>query len=156
MSTVVVVPVLLPVAAPVAWPLLAVAAGAAALGLGYAALNTTEADLVAAKQSIDVDVPHVDEIAGGLALGSELAFQKDDVVVTFHRDAKGHMGVRVHGENKSDEELAEIGRQMAEGLVQQYAYHRIVSEMKERGMNVVEEEVEADGTVRLQVRVFQG
>jgi hypothetical protein len=49
-----------------------------------------------------------------------------------------------------------MGEALAQKLVQQYAYHRLVSEMKVRNMNVIEEELEEDGTVRMRVRVIQG
>jgi len=44
---------------------------------------------------------------------------------------------------------------MANRLVQQYAYHRLITKLKEQNFNIVGEEVEQDGTVRLQVRTFQ-
>lgn len=159
MSAIVLIPVLLPVAGAATWPLLVAAAGVAAANFGYQAVMSgleakTKANANAATR-VDVDVPNADEVAGGLGLGAELAFAKDGVTVTFVRDVEGKMSVRVEGHGKSEAELSEIGRAMANGLVQQYAYHRIVTEMKSRGMSVVDEEVEEDGTVRLQVRVFQ-
>ena len=49
-----------------------------------------------------------------------------------------------------------VAEEVARRLAQQYAYHRLVTEMKARGMSIVDEEVERDGTVRMQVRVYRG
>ena len=60
------------------------------------------------------------------------------------------------GEGHSKNELKEIGQTFANKIVQQYVYHQLVTEMKNRNFNVVGEEVEQDGTVKLQVRTYQG
>ena len=39
-------------------------------------------------------------------------------------------------------------------VTQQYAYHRIMSELKERNMTVVGEELSADQSVKIRVRNF--
>ena len=159
MSMIIVVPVLLPLVTGPTWPILMVAIGATAAVMGYQAVkNANEAEdqnSLHADHSVLVEVPNADEVGGQLAVGASLSFAKDGVTVTFVRDTQGKISVKVEGHGKTDAELTRIGTEMAHGLVQQYAYHRIVTEMKERGMNVVGEEVDTDGTVRLQVRVFQ-
>ncbi|MDR3038618.1 MAG: DUF1257 domain-containing protein, partial [Candidatus Adiutrix sp.] len=109
----------------------------------------------AAENSVDLCLNHAEEVSGGLNFGQALTFSGPGVKVIFSRDAGGRAAVRVSG-RKSQAELEALGEALAQKVVQQYAYHRLVTEMKARNMNVVEEEVEADGTVRLQVRVFQG
>jgi len=159
MSMHIVVPVLLPVVTGPAWPVLVVAIGATAAVMGYQAVKnaneTEDGQRLKTGHAVQVEVPNADEVAGQLSLGASLSFAKDGVTVTFVRDTHGRMSVKVEGCGKTDEELRQIGVAMAHTLVQQYAYHRIVTEMKERGMNIVDEAVDADGAVRLQVRVFQ-
>ena len=82
-------------------------------------------------------------------------FFGDGIAVEFCIDENGRSFVRAFGQ-KSEEELRELGETMAGRIMQQYAFHRVVAEMRERNMNIVEEEVEEDGTVRLLVRVHHG
>lgn len=105
--------------------------------------------------TVDLCVNNIEEVASGLSPGRGTTFRGEGVSVTFHLDENGRGAVRVTGD-RSEEELRELGESMARRVVQQYAYHRIVGEMRERNMNIVEEEIEADGTVRMLVRVHQG
>ena len=104
---------------------------------------------------VDLCVNSADEVTAGLSAGQSLSFSGQGVRAAFYLDSEGHTAVRVEGK-APEAELRALGETLAKKLVQQYAYHRLVTEMKARNMNVVEEMVEADGTVRLRVRVFQG
>jgi hypothetical protein len=46
----------------------------------------------------------------------------------------------------------QLGQDLIGRVTQQYVYHRLVTEMKERNMAVVHEEVDEDRTVRIRVR----
>ncbi len=153
MSAILVLPVLIPAAAA-AWPAIAAAAAAAATAMGYAASRSSTD--VAETVEVVLNVDNSAALTDDLALGEELVFVKDDVQVIFFRNTDGQVAVKVCGAGKTEAALQAIGRQLANGLVQQYAYHRVMSELKQRNFNVVGEEVEEDGTVRLQVRVYQG
>lgn len=110
---------------------------------------------LAGANSVDLCLDNASEVTEGLAVGQSVSFSRADLKVVFFQDAEGQTHVRVSG-RKSKTELEELGQALARKLVQQYAYHRLVTEMKARNMNVVEEEVEEDGTVRMRVRVIQG
>ena len=56
------------------------------------------------------------------------------------------------GEGHTKEELKRVGQELVERVTQQYVYHRVVTELKERKMNIVDEEVAADRTVTIRVR----
>jgi hypothetical protein len=104
---------------------------------------------------VDLGVNNAAEVTAGLSAGQSISFSGRGVRATFYPDSEGRAAVRVEG-RAPEAELRALGEALSKKLIQQYAYHRLVTEMKTRGMNVVEEEVEADGTVRLRVRVFQG
>lgn len=95
------------------------------------------------------------EDAPGIPTGDTLSFSRDGVLAEFYIDAAGALAVRVSG-RETEERLREIGQELAGRVAQQYAYHRLVTELKARHMNVVDETVEEDGTVRMRVRVYQG
>lgn len=109
----------------------------------------------AREQCVDIGVNNSGEVSGGLNMGESIVFSGDGVKVVFCRDEQGKTVVRAHGKG-SKAELQALGEKVAQAIVQQYAYHRLISEMKARNMNVVDECVEEDGSVRMQVRVFQG
>lgn len=104
---------------------------------------------------VDLEIENAGEVTAGVSAGQTLTFYRDGITVTFFQDLEGEAKIRVSGD-ASEEKLRAIGQEVSNRLAQQYAYHRLVTEMKGRGMNIVEEEVEQDGTVRMQVRVYQG
>ena len=71
---------------------------------------------------------------------------------TFSRDARGALKLCMEGEGFSKAELKKAGQELVDRVTQQYVYHRVVSELKERNMNIVDEEVAADRTVTIRVR----
>lgn len=153
MSAIVLIAVGIP-AASAAWPAIAAAAVAAGSALGFAASQA--GPKIEKMNEVELPVGDSSAVSDDISPGREIVLSKDDVDVIFSRDTRGRMAVKVCGSGKSEAELREIGEKMANGLTQQYAYHRLVTELKQRNFNVVDEEVEEDGTVRLQVRVFQG
>ena len=153
MSAIIVLPILIPAGAA-AWPAIAAAAAAAASVMGFAGASTRQD--TEEMTEVELPVSSSESVAEDMALGEELVFTKDYVQVAFFRNAQGQVSLKVRGRGKTEGELRALGQQLADGLTQQYAYHRLVTELKRRNFNVVGEEVEQDGTVRLQVRTFQG
>jgi hypothetical protein len=56
------------------------------------------------------------------------------------------------GKGHSKAELRKIGQELIDCVTQQYVYHRVITEMKQRNMHVVSEEVAEDRTVKIRVR----
>ncbi len=152
MSAIIVLTVGIP-AASAAWPVVAAAAVSAGAALGFTAVQA-EQDTKTMNE-VEVTVRNSQSVTGEIPLGEEIVLSKGGVKVVFSRDTNGQVAVKVSGSGKSDAELRAIGQEMADKLVQQYAYHRLVTELKQQNFNVVDEAVEEDGTVRLQVRTFK-
>lgn len=138
-----------------AWPAIAGAAATAASALGFALANSREDVESAETTEVDISLASAEAVTANLAVGEELVFTREDVKIVFFRDVDGHPGVRVRGKG-SEAELEAIGQDFAGRIVQQYAYHQLVTELRSRELNITDEQVEEDGTVRLQVRAFQG
>ena len=85
-----------------------------------------------------------------------MEFGRDGISVVFSRDHSGKFSVCVAGQNKSKSELQQMGQQISQQIVQQYAYHRLVTELKSRNFQIVTEQHQEDGTVKLQARTFVG
>jgi hypothetical protein len=58
----------------------------------------------------------------------------------------------VSGPGHSDEELRALGEELSQRVVQKYVYQRLLDEMRARQFVVVEEEVDANQSIRLKVR----
>lgn len=137
------------------WPLLcgAVAAAAASLGYALAAEHTECAETATAKQ-VEISMEDSQVVAESMARGSEFTICKDDVAATFSRSADGRCVVHVSGENKTDAELTQIGEELVGRVTQQYAYNKVVTELKAQGFTVTGEEVTNDQTIRVRVSKY--
>ncbi|MCL2001035.1 MAG: DUF1257 domain-containing protein [Planctomycetes bacterium] len=157
MSVCIVTIVVLPVAVNVGVSVMsgavlaAVTAAASSMGLNATGENENRNE---AENSVDFCLDNAAEVTGDINFGQALTFSGEGVKVVFYVDENGHTAVRVSG-RKSKAELKVLGEALAKKTVQLYAYNRLVTEMKAKNMNVVDEEVEADGSIRLQVRIFQ-
>jgi len=72
--------------------------------------------------------------------------------VEVGRDERGTCKVCVSGEGYTDGQLRKIAREIGTRIVQQYTYHKVVSELKSRELTVANEQVAADGTIKLHIR----
>jgi len=81
---------------------------------------------------------------------------RSGITVTFSRDARGRASLQVTGTGQGQEELRALGEELSQRVVQQYVYQKLMDEMRKRGFNVVEEEQNADQSIRLKVRHWDG
>jgi hypothetical protein len=81
-----------------------------------------------------------------------MVVERDGIKAIFSRDARGALKLCVEGSGQSKAELKRIGEALVGRVAQQYAYHRLVSELKERQMTILEERVGADQAIHIRVR----
>lgn len=155
MSVVVVIPVILviPAMPGILSEIIGSAVHAAAASLDLRVADDTEN--MTAANSVTLCLDNAAEVVAGASFRQKMQFTNDQVTVEFSVDTDGQASVRTFG-NKSEDKLRELGETMAKRIVQQYAYHRVVTEMRERNMNIVEEDIDEDGTVRMLVRIHLG
>jgi len=94
-------------------------------------------------------------VTNQLGRDQRIAVTREGVTVTFSRDARGKASLCVTGEGHSREELQALGEELSQRVVQQYVYQKLMDEMRARGFNVVEEEVNEDRSIRLKVRHWE-
>jgi hypothetical protein len=139
-----------------AWPAFSAAVVAAATSLGYqvvAGANNSRATVAPARSAgVSLDIPNSELVTGQLGRDQRIAVTRDGVTVTFSRDARGRAALCVTGSGQSDEELRALGEELSGCVVQRYVYQRLMDEMRTRGFMVVEEEANADRSIRLKVR----
>ena len=136
------------------WPILTAAATAAAVGMGLAIKDSIQEDLaeqVEAPQSVEVELED-SQVTSTLSTDRQIVLSKGDVELRITRDSRGRCKVCATGTGKSKTELKQMADEFTQKLIQSYAYHRTMTELKSKQFQVVNEEVLEDGTVRIQVR----
>jgi hypothetical protein len=137
------------------WPAITAAVTAAIGTMGFAIArgdaSRTRVQGVG-KNRAEIEVEDSEILEGAAGTGDELVVEKDGIRAIFSRDARGALRVCMEGEGYAKGELRRIGEELIGRVTQQYAYHRIVTELKNRNMNIVDEEVRQDQTVRIRVR----
>jgi DNA-binding protein len=144
-----------------AWPAFSAAVVAAATSLGYQVVAEA-VDLSKSAKAVQKDRPNVqleiensEVVTNQLGRDQRIVASRDGVTITFSRDARGKASLCVSGDGHSKEELQAMGRELSQAVVQQYVYQKLMDEMRARGFNIVEEEVNTDRSIRLKVRHWE-
>lgn len=125
------------------WPIFSALASAAATRLGFKLQESSRCltDIDKEKEIvINDDTSTIIEDA--LRTEEELTFTKEGITVICKKDVHDNFTICARGKNKSDHELSRIGQSFLNKVKQQYAYQRVMEEMKNRGFNVIQEENE--------------
>lgn len=151
MSTIVVVAPLI----IAGWPVIAAAVTAAVSSLGFSvaksAAGPVEQAHVQGMVKAEIAVESSEIMQGSLGC-EEIVVERDGIRAVFSRDARGTLKLCMEGTGHSKAELKKIGQDLIDRVTQQYVYHRIVTELKDRNMTIVNEEVAEDRTVKIRVR----
>ncbi len=134
------------------WPAIAAAVAGAAASMGFSVCgDQLHEDRQERKKTVETELDHSEILADGLSPGEKIVIQRDDVTIEFGRDERGRCTVCVTGSNLSKSALRKIGEDVAGRVTQQFAYHKLVSELKKRDYTVHHEEVLKDQSIRLRV-----
>jgi Protein of unknown function (DUF1257) len=146
-----------------AWPAFSAVVAAAATSLGYSvvaeSVDRVNQELRGKAQSKDrkvqLEIANSELVTGQLERDRRISVTRGGVTVTFSRDARGRAEVCVTGTGETDEALRAFGEELSQRVVQQYVYQRVMDELRAHQFTVVEEEVEADQSIRLKVRRWE-
>lgn len=137
------------------WPAFSATVLAAAAALGYTTTEATVTDNlgenVKRANAVDLEVNNSDIVTGTLDRDQRISVSRDGITVTFSRDERGKASVCVTSEIHSKEEMQAAGETLVARVVQQYVYERLMQEVNARGYTVVEEEREANQSIRLRI-----
>lgn len=142
-----------------AWPAFSAAVVAAAASLGYQVASEAKNQAAAAAQKLAQpvrrEIERSEVVTDQLGRDQHMTVTRSGVTVTFSRDARGRASLCVTGTGQGQEELRALGEELSQRVVQQYVYQKLMDEMRKRGFNVVEEEVNEDRSIRLKVRHWE-
>jgi hypothetical protein len=137
------------------WPLMSAAITAAVGTMGFAAAQNQGArvrQIIDPKTRAEIELEDSEILAGSAGSGEQMIVERDGIRAIFSRDARGALKLCVEGTGQSKAELKRIGETLVGRVTQQYAYHRLVSELKERRMTILDERVGNDEAIHIRVR----
>ena len=144
-----------------AWPAFSAAVVAASSSLGCRVLSDLHQEIFAdapageTTTSVQLELERSEVVTNQLARDQRICVTREGVTVTFSRDARGKASLCVTGAGLSKNQLRQLGEELSQSVVQQYVYRKLLDEMRARGFNIVEEEVNEDRSIRLKVRHWE-
>jgi len=145
------------------WPTITAAVAGAAAAMGLIAANKAKQEVKAAAaveahakvNQAEVVLAEDQEVAKNLAREEEMVLTKGDVTVRVRRDARGRCTVCAEAAGYSKAQLKAIAQEFTQHLTRCFVYNRVMSEVKMRGFQVVNEEQTEDETVRIHLRRWE-
>ncbi|MCD4728247.1 MAG: DUF1257 domain-containing protein [Pirellulales bacterium] len=136
------------------WPMITAVVGAAVGTMSFTAVQAAEAQLseVAGTTREEIEVDNSEILGNTAGRDEQIVVEREGLRATFTRDARGALRVCMEGRGYSKADLRKIGQELVDRVTQQYVYHRMMTELKQRNMHVVSEEVAEDRTVKIHVR----
>lgn len=139
------------------WPVIATTVAGVAASMGFTIVSGLEQEQKqpqrAATTKVETEVPNSEVLESEMGPDHKIVIRRDDVTITIGRDERGACTVCAEGSRHSKAELRQLGEEVAGRLVQQFAYHRLMTELKARKFNIVEQKVEGDESIRVRVRL---
>jgi hypothetical protein len=136
------------------WSVISAAVMGAVGTLGYTAVAEIAQQALnenrITRAEIDIEESEILEAAAGT--DETIVVERDGVRAVFSRDARGALRLCMEGQRYSKSQLKQLGEELIGRVTQQYVYHRVVTELQERNMAIVSEEVSEDRTVKIRVR----
>ncbi|HAL44321.1 MAG: hypothetical protein A2Y12_15985 [Planctomycetes bacterium GWF2_42_9] len=140
------------------WPVItaAITGAAAAMGMTVSeavreSVNEKNKEKVEAK-TVEVELEHSEVVAKNLSADKEMVVTKGDIELRIKRDQKGRCTICAKGIGHSEVELKAIAKEFGEKLTQVYIYNKVMTELKNKNFQVVNEEVNDDQSIRINVR----
>jgi len=146
-----------------AWPVFSAAVAAAATSLGYSVVaegvdrinQSLRQNRSAKNAQVELEIANSELVTSQLGREQHICVTRGGLTVTFSRDARGRAKICVAGTGQTDEALRALGEELSQRVVQQYVYRRVIDELRAHQFLVVEEEVEADRSIRLKLRRWE-
>jgi len=142
------------------WPIISAAVTGAVASMGFNIIQSASAaenshmDLrnqVQGTSRVDIELEE-SEILQESAGAERIVVERDGMRAIFTRDERGALKLCMEGEGVSKSELKRVGEELINRVTQQFVYNRVVTELKQRNMTIVDEQVSADRTVKIRVR----
>lgn len=136
------------------WPMVATAVAGAASSMGFAIAAGESTPITnTGRTTVETEVPNSEVLAEEMTRGEKIVIERDGITLAIGVDDRGACTMCVSGEGHGKAALERIGEEVAGRIVQQFAYHKLIAELKERHFDVVTETVEEDDSIQLCVKL---
>jgi len=139
------------------WPVITAAVVGAASALGCVVKQSVKEAVqqhqaTAVGQSVEVELAESQVLAQNIATDKQIVVTKGNIELRVGRDERGRCTVCASGVGLSKTELKQVAEEFAQRMTQCFVYNRVTSELKNKGFQVVNEEIMEDESVRIHVR----
>ena len=143
------------------WPAITAAVAGAALALGLTVRKTAVEEISAAEEAAaqtentaEVEISQ-GEAAETMVTEEQIVLSKGDVKIHVKRDARGRCAVCVSGRGMTKNQLKAFAEDFTHKMTQCFVYNRVMTELKSRGFQVMNEERMQDDSLRINVRRWE-
>lgn len=143
------------------WPAVTAAVAGAALALGLTVKKTAKEEVRAAEETaeranaVEVEVAQ-GEVLENMVTEEQIILKKGAIEIRVKRDARGRCAVYVSGRGQTKAELKAFAEEFTHKMTQCFVYNRVLTELKARGFQVMNEERMQDDSLRINVRRWEG
>jgi hypothetical protein len=137
------------------WPTITAAVVGAASALGLVVRETVKEEIKQQQEieeNVEVEVANSEVLAQNMAIDKEMVLTKGDIELRVSKDERGQCKVCVKGKGHTKAELREMAEQFTQKMTQCFVYNRVATELKNKGFQMVNEEVMEDQSIRINVR----
>ncbi len=137
------------------WPTIMPAIVGAAAALGLLVKQQVKEELKqqqGVEESVEVEVANSEVVAQNMAMDKEIVLVKGDIELRVSKDERGRCKVCAKGKGHTKAELKAMAEQFTQKLTQCFVYNRVATELKNKGFQMVNEEVMEDQSIRINVR----
>lgn len=134
------------------WPIVSSAVVSAAAAMGFSIVTAgTVVDLDEKEQNkVEVDVANSDVLSEQMHARQSITIAKGGVSVDISTNESGVLTVCASGA-ATKAQLRVVGEEVAGRVVQQFAYHKLMTELSSRGFHVLDESVSSDSSIQVRV-----
>ncbi|MBI3466561.1 MAG: hypothetical protein HY000_26405 [Planctomycetes bacterium] len=150
-SVIVIAPILI-----ASWPALSAAIAGVVGTMGFSIVKAREEQVphsITGPERVEVEVADSEVLQDAVGGGDEMVVQRGDVTVKFGRDARGALRLCLEG-SLTKRQLRKLGEELMGRVTQQFVYNKVMTELRERGLPVLEEQVLPDQSVKIRVRAW--
>jgi translation initiation factor 1 (eIF-1/SUI1) len=136
------------------WPAITAAAVAAAAATGLVAKDTAKGILKEEQQveHAEMELAGSNVISQNIATEKELVFTSGTVEIKVKKDNRGRCVVCAEGVGQSKAQLRQIAENFCNKLTQHFVYNKVMTELRQKGFQIVNQETMNDEAVRIHVR----
>jgi len=142
------------------WPIISAAVTGAVASMGFNIIQSASAatnphmelrNRLQGTTRVNIELEESEILQDSVA-DERIVVERDGMRAIFTRDERGALKLCMEAEGVSKSELKRVGEELINRVTQQFVYNRVVTELKQRNMTIVDEQVSTDRTVKIRVR----